>query len=174
MMAQSTLLTAKEPATHVATITINRADRLNTLTPEFFEDLDRALGELRADETVRCLMIVGAGDRAFSAGADLTSFTEVSKAFKVWRSSRRSQEVFLRPANFPKPTVAAINGHCFGGGLELALAYDFRIAAKRARFGQTEVNLGRVPRPGGSQRLIRPLGQAKPTAPVTLGSRLTA
>ena len=174
MMAQGTLLIAKDPATHVATITINRADRLNTLTPEFFEDLDRALGELRADETVRCVMITGSGDRAFSAGADLTSFTEVSKAFKVWRSSRRSQEVFLRLANFPKPTVAAINGHCFGGGLELALACDFRIAAKRARLGQTEVNLGLVPGAGGSQRLVRILGQAKAKELVMLGSRLTA
>jgi len=174
MMAQGTLLIAKDPATHVATITINRADRLNTLTPEFFEDLDRALGELRADETVRCLMITGSGDRAFSAGADLTSFTEVSKAFKVWRSSRRSQEVFLRLANFPTPPVAAINGHCFGGGLELALACDFRIAAKRARLGQTEVNLGLVPGAGGSQRLVRILGQAKAKELVMLGSRLTA
>src|SRR5437867_5624665 len=113
MMTQGTLLIAKDSATHVATITINRADSLNTLTPGFFEDFDRALGELRADETVRCLMIIGSGDRAFSAGADLTSFTELSKAFKVWRSSRRSQEVFLRLAHFPKPTVAAINGHCF-------------------------------------------------------------
>ena len=174
MMAQGTLLIAKDPATHVATITINRADRLNTLTPEFFEDLDRALGELRADETVRCVMITGSGDRAFSAGADLTSFTEVSKAFKVWRSSRRSQEVFLRLANFPKPTVAAINGHCFGGGLELALACDFRIAARRVRLGQTEVNLGLVPGAGGSQRLVRILGQAKAKELVMLGSRLTA
>jgi len=174
MMAQGTLLIAKDPATHVATITINRPDRLNTLTPEFFEDFDRALGELRADETVRCLMITGSGDRAFSAGADLTSFTELSKAFKVWRSSRRSQEVFLRLANFPKPTVAAINGHCFGGGLELALACDFRIAAKRARLGQTEVNLGLVPGAGGSQRLVRILGQAKAKELVMLGSRLTA
>jgi len=174
MMAQGTLLIAKDPATHVATITINRPDRLNTLTPEFFEDFDRALGELRADETVRCLMITGSGDRAFSAGADLTSFTEVSKAFKVWRSSRRSQEVFLRLANFPKPTVAAINGHCFGGGLELALACDFRIAARRVRLGQTEVNLGLVPGAGGSQRLVRILGQAKAKELVMLGSRLTA
>src|SRR6184192_1586114 len=174
MMTQGTLLIAKDSATHVATITINRADSLNTLTPGFFEDFDRALGELQADEAVRRVVIIGAGDRAFSAGADLTSFTEVSKAFKVWRSSRRSQEVFLRLANFPKPTVAAINGHCFGGGLELALACDFRIAAKRARFGQTEVNLGLVPGAGGSQRLVRLLGQAKAKELVMLGSRLTA
>src|SRR5438309_7379114 len=174
MMTQGTLLIAKDPATHVATITINRADRLNTLTPEFFEDFDRALGELRADETVRCLMITGSGDRAFSAGADLAAFTEGSKAFKVWRSSRRSQEVMSRLANFPKPTVAAINGHCFGGGLEVAIACDFRIAAKRAKLGQTEVNLGLVPGAGGSQRLVRIIGHTKAKELVFLGSRLSA
>jgi len=79
-----------------------------------------------------------------------------------------------RLANLPKPTVAAINGHCFGGGLELALACDFRIAAKRAKLGQTEVNLGLVPGAGGSQRLVRIIGQAKAKELVMLGSRLTA
>src|SRR5207247_7018335 len=106
MMTQGPLLIAKDSATHVATITINRADSLNTLTPGFFEDFDRALGELQADEAGRCVVIIGAGDRAFSAGADLTAFTEVSKAFKVWRCSRRRQEGFLRPGNSRKPTVA--------------------------------------------------------------------
>jgi enoyl-CoA hydratase/3-hydroxyacyl-CoA dehydrogenase len=172
--AQGTLLIAKDSTTHVTTITINRADRLNTLTPEFFEDLDRTLAELDTDETVRCVVITGAGDRAFSAGADVASFSDVSKAFKVWRFSRRSEQIFLRLANFPKPTVAAINGHCFGGGLELTLACDFRIAAKRARIGLTEVNLGLVPGAGGSQRLVRILGQARAKELVMLGSRLTA
>ena len=79
-----------------------------------------------------------------------------------------------RLANFPKATIAAINGHCFGGGLELALACDFRIAASRAKLGQTEVNLGLVPGAGGTQRLVRVLGQAKAKELVFLGSRLTA
>ena len=79
-----------------------------------------------------------------------------------------------RLANFPKPTIAAINGHCFGGGLEVALACDFRIAASRATLGQTEVNLGLVPGAGGTQRLVRTLGQAKAKELVFLGSRLTA
>src|SRR5439155_1554288 len=77
-------------------------------------------------------------------------------------------------ANFPKPTIAAINGHCFGGGLEIALACDFRIAASRAKLGQTEVNLGLVPGAGGSQRLVRVVGQAKAKELVLLGLRLTA
>jgi enoyl-CoA hydratase/carnithine racemase len=79
-----------------------------------------------------------------------------------------------RLANFSKPTIAAINGHCFGGGLELALACDFRIAAKRAKLGQTEVNLGLVPGAGGTQRLVRMLGQAKAKELVLLGTRLTS
>ncbi|MGI0149133.1 MAG: 3-hydroxyacyl-CoA dehydrogenase/enoyl-CoA hydratase family protein [Thermoplasmata archaeon] len=173
-MTYETLLVAKDAATHVATLTINRPDRLNTLSAQVFEDLDRALVELERDDGIRCIVVTGAGDRAFSAGADLTSFSDVSKAFKVWRFSRRAEEVLSRLANLPKPTVAAINGHCFGGGLEIALACDFRVAAKRAKLGQTEVNLGLVPGAGGSQRLVRILGQAKAKELVMLGPRLTA
>jgi enoyl-CoA hydratase/3-hydroxyacyl-CoA dehydrogenase len=169
-----TLLVSKDESPYVATVTINRPDRLNTLSPQVFEDLDRALSALDRDDGVRCIVITGAGDRSFSAGADLTAFSDLTKAFKVWRYSRRAEEVMNRLANLPKPTVAAINGHCFGGGLEVALACDFRIAAKRAKLGQTEVNLGLVPGAGGSQRLVRILGQAKAKELVLLGPRLTA
>src|SRR2546428_6990051 len=169
-----TLLVTRDAATHVATVTINRADRLNTLTPQVFEELEVALAALENDDDVRCLVLTGAGDRSFSAGADLTSFGDITKAFRVWRLSRRSEEVVGHLANFPKPTIAAINGHCFGGGLELALACDFRIAASRAKLGLTEVNLGLVPGAGGSQRLVRVLGQAKAKELVLLGLRLTA
>ena len=173
-MSYETLLVNQDATTHVATITINRPDRLNTLSPQVFEELGRALSALGEDDGVRCVILTGAGDRSFSAGADLASFGDISKAFKVWRFSRRSEEIVGRLANFPKPTIAAINGHCFGGGLEIALACDFRIAASRARLGQTEVNLGLVPGAGGSQRLVRVLGQAKAKELVFLGSRLTA
>ena len=169
-----TLLVTRDAATHVVTITINRPDRLNTLTPDVFKELDAALTALESDDNARCLVLTGAGDRSFSAGADLTSFGDISKAFKVWRFSRRSEEVMSRLANFPKPTIAAINGHCFGGGLEVALACDFRIAASRAKLGQTEVNLGLVPGAGGTQRLVRALGQARAKELVFLGSRLSA
>ncbi len=173
-MTYETLLVAHDATMHVATITINRPDRLNTLSPQVFEELDKALAALGEDDGVRCVIITGAGDRSFSAGADLTSFGDISKAFKVWRFSRRSEEVVSHLANFSKPTIAAINGHCFGGGLEIALACDFRIAASRAKLGQTEVNLGLVPGAGGSQRLVRVLGQAKAKELVFLGARLTA
>src|SRR5881296_1177942 len=173
-MTYETLLVAQDAATHVATITINRPDRLNTLSPQVFEELDKALSVLAEDDGVRCVIVTGAGDRSFSAGADLTSFGDISKAFKVWRFSQRSEAVVTHLANFPKPTIAAINGHCFGGGLEIALACDFRIAASRAKLGQTEVNLGLVPGAGGSQRLVRVVGHAKAKELVLLGLRLTA
>lgn len=173
-MSFETILVAKDPATKVATLTVNRPDRLNTLSPQVFDEIDRALRDLEKDEAVRCLVVTGAGDRAFSAGADLTSFSDISKAFKVWRFSRRAEEVMGRLANFPKPTVAGLNGYAFGGGLELALACDFRIAARRAKLGQTEISLALVPGAGGTQRLLRVLGQAKAKELVMLGSRLTA
>src|SRR5216117_601454 len=169
-----TLLVSRDAETHVATVAINRPDRLNTISPQVFDELERALAELERDDAIRCVVVTGAGDRSFSAGADLTSFSDISKAFKVWQFSRRGEEVMNRLANFSKPTLAAINGHCFGGGLELALACDFRIAAKGAKLGQTEVNLGLVPGAGGTQRLVRMLGQAKAKELVLLGLRLTS
>src|SRR3989475_12018685 len=154
-MTYETLLVAQDAATHVATITINRPDRLNTLSPQVFEELDKALSVLAEDDGVRCVIVTGAGDRSFSAGADLTSFGDISKAFKGWRFSQRSEAVVTHLANFPKPTIAAINGHCFGGGLEMVLACVFRIAASRVNLCPTEVYLGLVPGAGGSQRLLR-------------------
>src|SRR5256886_5265531 len=102
------------------------------MSPQVFDELEKALAELEKDEAVRCLVITGAGDRSFSAGADLTSFSDISKAFKVWQVSRRGQEVLNRLANFSKPTPAPLNGHCFGGGLALSPACDFPIARERA------------------------------------------
>ena len=173
-MTYEALLVSKDATTQVATIAINRPDRLNTISPQVFDELERALVDLEKDNGVRCLVVTGAGDRSFSAGADLTTFSDISKAFKVWQYSRRGEEVMNRLANFPKPTLAAINGHCFGGGLELALACDFRIAAKRAKLGLTEVNLGLVPGAGGTQRLVRMLGQAKAKELVLLGARVSS
>ena len=172
--ALQTWILSKDPSTRVATLMLNRPDRLNTLSPQVFDELEGALRALERDDDVRCLVITGSGDRSFSAGADLTSFADVGKAHKVWQVSRRSEEVFARLAHFPKPTVAAINGYCFGGGLEMALACDVRIAAKRAKLGQTEVNLGLVPGAGGSHRLVRTVGLAKAKELVFLGSRLSA
>jgi len=173
-MVYQTILVSKDSETGVATITLNRPDRLNTLVPQLVEELDRALVELEKDDAVRCLVIAGAGEKAFSAGADVTSFGDVTKSHRVWRMSRRTQQVFGRLADFPKPTVAAIHGYALGGGCELALACDFRIAAKRAKIGQTEITLGLIPGAGGIARLVKLLGLARAKELVLLGPRLTA
>jgi len=173
-MVYQTILVSRDPESGVATITLNRPDRLNTLTPQLVEELDRALGELEKDDAVRCLVVAASGDKAFSAGADLTSFGDVTKSHRVWRMSRRTQDVFNRLANFPKPTIAAIQGYAFGGGCELGLACDFRIAAKRAKIGLTEVTLGLIPGAGGIARSVKLLGLARAKELVLQGLRLTA
>lgn len=169
-----TLLVVKDAATHVATITLNRPDRLNTFTPEMFEEVEHALEELGKDDEVRCVVFTGSGERAFSAGADLSAFGDASKAHQFWKVSRRSEEVFHTVANFSKPTIAALNSSAVGGGLELALACDFRLAAKRAKIGQTEVARGLVPGAGGSQRLVRIVGLAKAKELAMIGDRIMA
>ncbi|MBI4416891.1 MAG: 3-hydroxyacyl-CoA dehydrogenase/enoyl-CoA hydratase family protein [Euryarchaeota archaeon] len=173
-MAYETIAVAKDPEAMVATLTLNRPDRLNTINPEMVEEIDRALAEFEADETVRCLVVTGAGEKSFSAGADVTSFGDVSKSYKVWSYSRRTQQTFRRLADFPRPTLAAINGYAFGGGCELALACDFRVAAKRAKIGLTELSLGLVPGAGGMVRAVKLLGLARAKQIVLLASRFSA
>ena len=169
-----TLLVTKDPASHVGTITLNRPDRLNSFTMEMFQELERALSEFETDDEVRCVVITGSGERAFSAGADLSAFGGASKAYQFWKVSQASEHVFHKVADFPKPTVAALNSAAVGGGLELALACDFRIAAKRAKIGQTEVARGLVPGAGGSQRLVRIIGLAKAKEIAMIGDRIMA
>ena len=172
--AYATRLLTKNPSTHLAVITINRPDRMNLLTVEFYNELERALAELEADDAVRCVVLTGAGDRIFSGGFDLSGVGDVSKAFRMWQMARRAEGVMNRVADFPKPTVAAINGHASGGGVELALACDFRIAARRAKIGQTEIARGLIPGAGGSQRLIRTIGLAKAKEFAMFGDRIPA
>jgi enoyl-CoA hydratase/3-hydroxyacyl-CoA dehydrogenase len=173
-MAYETISVTKDAEAMVATVTLNRPDRLNTINAQMTDELERALIELERDEAVRCLMITGAGEKAFSAGADVTSFGGVTKSYVARDISLRTQQVFSRLAEFPKPTLAAINGYCFGGGLEMALACDFRVAAKRSKLGQTELTLGLITGAGGSPRLVKLLGLARAKELVLLGSRLTA
>ena len=169
-----TIAVTFDPDTHVATITLNRPDRLNTITPQMTDELERALVDLERDESVRCVLLTGAGEKAFSAGADVTAFGGVTKSYAGRDLSRRTQHVFARLAEFPKPTVAAINGYCLGGGLEMALACDFRIATKRAKLGQTELSLGLIPGAGGGPRLVKLLGLARAKEIVLLAQRLSA
>ncbi len=172
--AYETILVSKDPTTCVALITINRPDRMNLLTLEFYEELERVLADLEKDDAVHVVVFTGAGDRIFSGGFDLSGVGDVSKAFRMWQMARRAEGVMNRVADFPKPTVAALNGHASGGGVELALACDFRIAARRAKIGQTEIARGLIPGAGGSQRLIRTIGLAKAKEFAMFGDRIPA
>ena len=141
---------------HVATLTINRPDKLNALNIETRGRMVQELDELAKNDDVRVVVITGAGDKAFIAGADISEFEGRSpvEQFRVMTDS----SVFLAVDRFPKPTIAAINGFCLGGGCELAMACDIRIASERAKLGQPEINLGLLPGGGGTQRLPRLVG----------------
>ena len=140
----------------VATLTINRPDKLNALNIETRSRMVQELDELAKNDDVRVVVITGAGDKAFIAGADISEFEGRSPVdqYRVMTDS----SVFLAVDRFPKPTIAAINGFCLGGGCELAMACDIRIASERAKLGQPEINLGLLPGGGGTQRLPRLVG----------------
>jgi len=154
-------------------ITLNRPHRLNTFTAEMVAEIYSVLDDFEADKDVRCIVITGAGDKAFSAGADVTAFTGLT-ASTAAEASAKGQAVYSRLEGIGKPIVASLNGYALGGGLELAMACDFRIAAESAEVGQTETKLGLIPGWGGTQRLVRMVGLAKAKELVMLGERITA
>ena len=156
-MSFSTLLVDVDSA-GIALVTINRPDKLNALNADVLADLDQFFTEAENDPNVKGVILTGAGDKAFVAGADISRFkgmgSEDGKVFAEY-----GQGVFNRIEDFPKPVVAAINGFALGGGSELALACHMRVASDTARIGQPEVNLGIIPGYGGTQRLPRIVGQ---------------
>ena len=139
-----------------AVITINRPEKRNALDRHVRAGLHAAFDRAKSDDTVRVLVITGAGDKAFIAGADISEF-EGRTAVDQWRAMSGAP-VFDIPERCPKPVIAAVNGFCLGGGMELALACDIRIASTAGKFGQPEVNLGIIPGGGGTQRLPRVAG----------------
>ena len=154
-------------------ITLNRPHRLNAFNETMIRELSEALDKAEEDPGVRCVIIIGEGDRAFSAGADLTMFPRLSPVQAV-EASRLGQEVFSKIESMTKPVIAAINGYCLGGGLELAMACDFRIAAEHAELGNPEIRLGIIPGWGATQRMIRLVGLAKAKELIMLGDRIPA
>jgi len=162
----------KEPP--LAWIILNRPQRLNALTPTLIEELSRALDQLLMDNDVRVVIIRGAGDRAFSAGADVTTFTAAPSPGRMFMFNRLFQDVISKLEKFPKPIIAAIDGYALGGGLELAMACDFRIATDRSELGQPEIQLGIIPGAGGTQRLVRYVGLGRAKELVMLGDRIRA
>jgi enoyl-CoA hydratase len=146
-------------ADRIATITVNRPDKLNALDDATIGELGRAIDEARSRDDVAGVLLTGAG-RAFVAGADISELSTQS-AFEAKERARRGQEVFRRFETSPKPVIAAINGFALGGGCELAMACHVRIASEAAKFGQPETKLGIVPGYGGTQRLPRLVGQGR-------------
>ena len=141
----------------IATITINRPDKLNALNADTLKEIRDALKNIREDKESRVVIITGAGEKAFIAGADVSVMSKAS-ASEACDFSSAGQEIFSEIENFPMPVIAMINGFALGGGCELAMACDIRIASDRARFAQPEINLGIIPGWGGTQRLPRLVG----------------
>lgn len=154
-------------------IIINRPHRLNAFNEALMEELGDILETAEKDASLKCVVVTGEGDRAFSAGADLTMFPKATPV-KAEKFSRAGQKVFGKIEEMSKPVIAAINGFALGGGLELALACDFRVAAEHAELGSPEINLGLIPGWGGTQRIVRNLGLSKAKELVMLGNRLNA
>ncbi|HMM49767.1 MAG TPA: enoyl-CoA hydratase-related protein [Miltoncostaeaceae bacterium] len=138
----------------VALLTLNRPDVLNALSPDMLDDLEFLLDQIEKRSELRCVVITGAGDRAFTAGADIRHMREATP-LQARDYARRGHDITGRIESFPKPVIAAVNGYALGGGCELSLACDIRLASERARFGLPEVNLGILPGWGGTQRMAR-------------------
>jgi enoyl-CoA hydratase/3-hydroxyacyl-CoA dehydrogenase len=159
----------------VARIVLDRPDDLNSITPTLLEELATAIDDLDADSDVRCLLVTGAGDRAFSAGADLSALAaDDMTAPEGVELARRGQETFGRLEACDTPVVAAIDGFCLGGGMELATAADLRIASDDATFGQPEHDLGLLPGWGGTQRLPNLIGESRAKEIIFTGDRYSA
>ena len=141
----------------VATITINRPEKLNALDDEHYRELSEAWRHVRDDPSVRVAIVTGAGTRAFTAGADLTGRSQ-PQAYEFWLTQQ--DQLLNRGLEVWKPVIAAVNGHCLGGGMTLLLAADIRIAADHATFGMPEVRRGLLPANGGTQRILEQLPHA--------------
>ncbi|HRV53082.1 MAG TPA: enoyl-CoA hydratase-related protein [Bacteroidia bacterium] len=144
----------------LATITINRPDKLNALNALTVQEIGKAVAAANADSSVKVIIITGAGEKSFVAGADISEFEGLSEQ-QAMTLAANGQEVFKSIEDSPKPVIAAVNGFALGGGCELAMACHLRIASDNSRFGQPEVKLGLIPAYGGTQRMTRLIGRTK-------------
>jgi enoyl-CoA hydratase len=149
-----------EKSEGVATITLNRPEALNAFSKEVVDEVLQAVEDARNDENVRVVVLTGAGEKAFSAGADIKAMKGMN-ALKARELSLMGERLCSAFENLEKPVIAAINGYALGGGLETAMSCDIRIASENARVGQTEINIGLIPGWGGTQRLTRLVGVGK-------------
>src|SRR5437660_2798808 len=157
----------------IAYVTINRPKALNALNTPTWKDLRTAFEDVRDDAAIRGVILTGAGDKAFIAGADITELATLA-AFEAARASRFGQGVLDLIENLGKPVIAAVNGFALGGGCETAMACTLRIAVERASFGQPEVKLGLLPGGGGTQRLPRLVGKGRALQLILTGETISA
>jgi len=157
----------------IAYVTLNRPKVLNALNQRTWQDLRAAFEDARDDATVRGVILTGAGDKAFIAGADISEIAHIT-AVDAERSSRYGQDVLTLIENLGKPVIAAVNGFALGGGCETAMACTIRVASEHARFGQPEVSLGIIPGGGGTQRLPRLVGKGRALQIILSGAMITA
>jgi enoyl-CoA hydratase/carnithine racemase len=156
-----------------AWITLDRPQKMNAINAAMLQELSEALETIEKDSNVRCVIIMGEGKKAFSAGADITELQKLTQETAA-EFSRKGQNVFSQIEALAKPVVAAINGYALGGGLELALACDFRLASSNAELGFPEMKLGIIPGWGGTQRLTWTAGAAAAKRLIMLGDRVKA
>lgn len=144
----------------IAHLTINRPDKLNALNIQTIAEIKMAFEEVYDDASIKGVIVTGAGEKAFVAGADISEISELTEV-NARKFAESGQEVFTAIENCHKPVIALVNGFALGGGCELAMACHMRVATANARFGQPEVNLGLIPGYGGTQRLTQLIGKAK-------------
>jgi len=162
-----------EVAKEICILTLNRPQQLNALNNETLKDLDKALDKIKADKSLKGVIITGSGEKAFVAGADINELSEVDRD-KGYEFARFGQKIFDRIEKLSIPAIALINGYALGGGMELAMACHIRIAVEKAKMGQPETKLGVIPGYGGTQRLPRIIGQGRALELLLTGKMIDA
>lgn len=157
----------------IGIMTLNRPEQANSLSSTMLEEINQIIQEIKHDESIRCLLITGAGSKVFCAGADLKERRLMTEA-EAKGAVRSIQQTFIEIESIPVPVIAVMNGHALGGGLELALACDLRIARAGARLGLPETGLAIIPGAGGTQRLPRIIGLGKAKELIFTGASLQA
>ncbi|MGH7820932.1 MAG: enoyl-CoA hydratase-related protein, partial [Candidatus Binatia bacterium] len=157
----------------IGILTVDRPKALNALNPDTLRELLRCLRDIRREGAVHCLIVTGAGEKAFVAGADIASMQAMG-VVEAKDLARLGQRMTSALEDLPIPVIAAVNGFALGGGMELAMACDLIIASERARFGQPEINLGIIPGFGGTQRLSRRIGETRAREMIYSGEMIDA
>jgi enoyl-CoA hydratase len=171
-MAFQTIIT--EQQADILIITINRPDQLNALNGQTIEELNKALALADVNKSVRCIILTGAGEKAFVAGADIKEFAQFTVEEGGMLAARGQKLLFDFVEHMSKPVIAAVNGFALGGGLELAMSAHFRVASDNAKMGLPEVTLGVIPGYGGTQRLAQLVGKGKAMEMIVSAAMITA